>query len=496
MVQVLTLPLVALSSLENICSYGFSTSAMINKRAVEYADLFVVSLSNPYRPAHCALFYVSCLKIFTSTPETILSLQRTRHDIFDTLVRFLTVPRSRPEALSFGTSLEKCACEVEADSDLKLIHNLRDFRYPKSQCTFTDVLESIMELVVRAIIRPEINTGIPELRRVGREAHKAERSGLQAQWPTKATDTFPQGADTTMHMLWTWIDLYEVTHIITYLNVLLRSSGSTFISSFSKIPHYPSRILAIFEKRLDKLNSSKYREVHPFDLASIHDFIRLTGTVGSDSMRKDLGIMMQMVVLWQPYGEPLLLLLAKALRIASSTSNSLVSRLIIKERFQDTGGMIHHIYLKDKDVTQYHPLFLSESRRIAAAMKSPDPYASTAAALKSLLDMDKCGLYGCSQTFTLAGKRFQYCGGCGKIPYCSQACQRRAWKHPSAPHKAVCAPLKRICDVVGITGSSWVEIPTKEFSRKCKEANISVDEAKILVRCLEGMLGRSVMYMS
>ncbi|KAK0495003.1 hypothetical protein EDD18DRAFT_1106853 [Armillaria luteobubalina] len=40
-------------------------------------------------------------------------------------------------------------------------------------------------------------------------------------------------------------------------------------------------------------------------------------------------------------------------------------------------------------------------------MKNPDPYASTAAALGSLLAMDKCELYGCSQTFTLAGKRFQ-----------------------------------------------------------------------------------------
>ncbi|KAK0204116.1 hypothetical protein DFS33DRAFT_861530 [Desarmillaria ectypa] len=469
---------------------------MINKRAIEFADLFVISLSNPQRPVHCALFYVSCLKIFTSTPETIISLQKTRHDIFDTLIRFLTVPRSRSEVLSFGTSLENCACTVETDSDIKLIHNLRDFRYPKSQCTFTDVLESIMELVVRAIIRPEVNTGIPQLRKVGKEAHKAERSGLQPQWPTKATDTFPQGADLTMHMLWTWVDLYEVTHIITYINILLRSSGSTFVSSFSKMPDYPSRILAIFESRLDKLNSGKYREVHPFDLASIHDFIRLTGTVGSASMRKDLGIMMQMVILWQPHGEALLLLLAKALRIASSTSNSFVSHLIIKERFQDTGGMIHHMYLKQKDVTQYHPHFLPESRRIAAAMTNPDPYASTAAALKSLLDMDKCGLYGCPQTFTLQGKRFQYCGGCGKIPYCSQTCQRRAWRHPGAPHKAVCATLKKICDVVGITGSSWVDVPQKEFSSKCKEANIAVDEARILVKYLEGMLGRSVLYMS
>ncbi|KAK0445964.1 uncharacterized protein EV420DRAFT_909059 [Desarmillaria tabescens] len=312
---------------------------------------------------------------------------------------------------------------VETDRDIKLIHNLRDFRYPKSQCTFTDVLDSIMELVVRAIIRPELDTGIPQLRRMGREAHKAERSGLQPQWPTKPTNTFPQGTDVTMQMLWTWVDLYEVTHIVTYINILLRSSGSTFVSSFSKMPDYPSRILSIFESRLDKLNSGKYRDVHPFDLASIHDFIRLTGTMGSDSMWKDLGIMMQMVMLWQPYGEALLLLLAKALRIASSTSNSVVSRLIIKECFQDTGGMIHHLYLKQKDVTQYHPAFLPKSRRIAAAMTSPDPYASTVATLKSLLDMDKCGLYGCSQTFTLRGKRFQYCGGCGKIPYCSQVCQ-------------------------------------------------------------------------
>ncbi|KAG7446903.1 uncharacterized protein BT62DRAFT_93161 [Guyanagaster necrorhizus] len=468
---------------------------MIDKRAIEFADLFVTSLSNPYRPDHCALFYLSCLKIFTSTPETIISLQRTRHDIFDTLIRFLTVPRSRSEALSFGTSLEKCTCAVETDSDIKLIHNLRDFRYPKSPCTFVDVLDSIMELVVRAIVRPDPNNAIPQLRKARKEAHKAERSGLQPQWPTKASDTFPQGGETTIRMLWTWVDLYGIVHVVSYVNILLRSSGSTFISFFSKMPNYPSRILAIFESRLDKLNSSKYQEVHPFDLASIHDFIRLTGTVGSDSMRKDLGIMMQMVMLWRPYGEALLLLLAKALRIASSTSNTLVSRIIMKERFQDTGAMIHHLYLQHKEVIQYHPLFLSESRRIAAAVTNLDPYASTAAILKSLLEMDKCGLYGCSQTFTLQGRRFPYCAGCGKIPYCSQACQRRAWKHPGVPHKAVCATLKKICDTVGINGNSWVNVPQKEFSRKCKEANITVDEARILVRYLEDLLGHSVLYL-
>jgi hypothetical protein len=36
------------------------------------------------------------------------------------------------------------------------------------------------------------------------------------------------------------------------------------------------------------------------------------------------------------------------------------------------------------------------------------------------------------------GARFKACGGCRVAQYCSRSCQKRAWRHATAPHRSIC----------------------------------------------------------
>ncbi|EJD42812.1 hypothetical protein AURDEDRAFT_168056 [Auricularia subglabra TFB-10046 SS5] len=55
----------------------------------------------------------------------------------------------------------------------------------------------------------------------------------------------------------------------------------------------------------------------------------------------------------------------------------------------------------------------------------------------------RCAAPGCGLATLRSGERakFQFCSRCRIPRYCSKACQTRAWKHSTPPHKAVCALL-------------------------------------------------------
>jgi hypothetical protein len=43
---------------------------------------------------------------------------------------------------------------------------------------------------------------------------------------------------------------------------------------------------------------------------------------------------------------------------------------------------------------------------------------------------------------------FKRCSGCKRATYCSQQCQRNAWRSPAAPHREICTSLWELCQSV------------------------------------------------
>jgi ferredoxin len=64
----------------------------------------------------------------------------------------------------------------------------------------------------------------------------------------------------------------------------------------------------------------------------------------------------------------------------------------------------------------------------------------------------RCSAPGCNLTPELRKLAFRYCTGCGRIPYCSRACQKQAWRSKDnagqrklPEHRDVCGLIRDIC---------------------------------------------------
>jgi hypothetical protein len=55
-----------------------------------------------------------------------------------------------------------------------------------------------------------------------------------------------------------------------------------------------------------------------------------------------------------------------------------------------------------------------------------------------------CGSPECTQS-SLDVASLRLCGGCRRVTYCSRRCQKISWRHPAAPHRRICDPIRRVC---------------------------------------------------
>ncbi|EPT03311.1 hypothetical protein FOMPIDRAFT_89044 [Fomitopsis schrenkii] len=79
-----------------------------------------------------------------------------------------------------------------------------------------------------------------------------------------------------------------------------------------------------------------------------------------------------------------------------------------------------------------------------------DPIQSALGSFLLVARAQYCFSPECQQTFVDAGRPFARCAGCEVLRYCSRECQRQAWKHPTLPHKSVCAKLRALRGRAGL----------------------------------------------
>jgi hypothetical protein len=70
-----------------------------------------------------------------------------------------------------------------------------------------------------------------------------------------------------------------------------------------------------------------------------------------------------------------------------------------------------------------------------------------------LLDLSRsrrCAAPTCTITFAGAGRKFKFCSGCGRMPYCSAVCQRAGWCHADLPHRDICGAIAALNESTGL----------------------------------------------
>jgi hypothetical protein len=92
-------------------------------------------------------------------------------------------------------------------------------------------------------------------------------------------------------------------------------------------------------------------------------------------------------------------------------------------------------------------------------------WAQTAALFGRLHRAQRCAAPDCTRTWA-DPLPFKRCGGCRRLTYCSRGCQKRAWDHPVAPHRAICGTIRAVCLTYGLprakSAADWVAYMAKK----------------------------------
>lgn len=108
---------------------------------------------------------------------------------------------------------------------------------------------------------------------------------------------------------------------------------------------------------------------------------------------------------------------------------------------------------------------------------------------------EQCCAPDCTETWSSADRKFRFCTGCGRASYCSNKCQKSAWKHADLPHKQVCRLLSSMVKAEIIPFNASLDDDDPYFS-KCKKRleddSSHEEEFKSIVCHLEGLQRRKM----
>jgi hypothetical protein len=93
-------------------------------------------------------------------------------------------------------------------------------------------------------------------------------------------------------------------------------------------------------------------------------------------------------------------------------------------------------------------LIVSRTMHFHNKSYTTNPHIRIMDAIGSLRHGGRCTAPECTLTQVSEGRKFKLCVGCRVNCYCSRQCQRRAWRHPLAPHQEICAHLKTSYNII------------------------------------------------
>ncbi len=434
-------------------------------------NLLVDSLSDPTHPSHCALFYTSALTKLIDLPtmQVLTELRASRHDLLETCLIFLTTPRSQDEIRTLQNTMETCSCP----KDNPLLNGLHRYCPPLKQrrSLFPEVISDISILLVSCIINPKEPTKVPMLHNLRKRTLKEEKRGKTPMWPI-APDAFYTtfGAEMTVKMFWQWAYMYQRLPSFTLLNAIVILAGTTLSIMIFTMPSFAPELIEITNKIVDSLE--KIKSVADRDFTVLKGVENTVCLMTSEMIARGEGRRAR--AYWQDHKEALLQALSRVVSVTSGAHfhGDLVQRACLT----------HDILYVPLDAAKYHPLIIEGSRTLCKEHEKENHFWMAYRLILQVTISDRCHSPGCSETFTNAGRKFQFCSGCLRVPYCSKKCQVRAWKLDKAPHKIICPLVREFSDRTRLPYKFSDEQPlAPDVAKKmCQEKGVDEEKARAI----------------
>ncbi|KAK0452014.1 uncharacterized protein EV420DRAFT_1645964 [Desarmillaria tabescens] len=420
-------------------------------------DLFVQSLSDPSHPSHCVLFYTSSLISFWNL-HTMADLRASRHDLLETCLLFLTTPRTPDEIRTLQSTMQTCSCP----KDNPLVNRLHQychpdyFKRPFDRFRFTEVICMMSTMLLNCTfnaIDPKESKKSTLHHGIHKRALREEKQGKTPMWPVTPDEFYSAvGAETTVKMLWQWAYMYELVPSFLLLNGIITMAGTTLSVTVFIMPSFAPQLVEVINKSVDSLE--KITSLADRDFSVLQQVERTVQMSTIEMICHGEGVRVR--TYWKNHKEALLQALSRVVNITSGTPfyEELLTRVCI---IHDTLG----------------------SFAIDEEHKKENDFWKAYTAIRQVTLSDRCHAPGCLETFTSTGRKFQNCSGCKRVSYCSEKCQKRAWKLGEAPHKIICPLVKDFSDRIQLQFkfADGEVLPPDVVERTCRKVGVDEMEA-------------------
>ncbi|KAK0452795.1 uncharacterized protein EV420DRAFT_1482094 [Desarmillaria tabescens] len=404
------------------------------------ADFIINSLTDPHHPTYCTVTYTGALGTINNVPT------------------------------------------------IKNLRNLPNYQdRPEDRFRFSEVVFLMTCIITLAISNPGQAGKSTYYHDTPRRVRREKRTGTKPMWPTTRDTLYSTvGQDTAVQMIWQWIYMYQSIPSFFLFTLLYNTAGSTLNGSVYSIPSFNAQAMEIIDKNVDLFKAvpywkspeaQKYLDI----LERGVDAVYMTTLI---MIRQ--GDMSRVQSHWGKDSHTLLKVLCKVFDatwgIPLVLNDSVYMNL---SRIKQITAQLHHTFHLPYDKEVYHWVVVDNSRRIKEQEGGKSVFRLACDAVIRVSNSDRCQSPGCSETFTSLGRRFQGCGGCKRVSYCSEVCQRHAWKLPEAPHRMVCSALATFADKLQLPASISLATSAKivrdeEVDAICLKEGVTKDEAYMI----------------
>ncbi|KAK0188332.1 hypothetical protein F5146DRAFT_1002424 [Armillaria mellea] len=410
------------------------------------ADFIINFLADPHHPPCCTVAYTGALGAINNT-YTIKKLRTSHPALFDTILRFLTTPR----ADSGIRSLEQESSKLSAA--------------PQDRFRFSEVVCLMTCIITLAISYPG-QAGKSILPR-----HPQTRMPGKTPWCQIHSTV---GQDTAVRMIWRWIYLHQSIPLSPVFTPPYNTAGSTLNKSVYSIPSFTTQAIGIINKNVDLYRIVPNRK--PPEAQKYLDILE---------QAVDGGDMSGVQSRWGKDSHTLLQVLCKAFDATWGIPLVLNGSLYMNlSRVKQITARLHHTFHLPYDKDVYRRVIVDNSCRMKEQEGGKSVFQLAFDVVIHVTHSDLCQSPGCSEMFT-SQWRFQGCGGCKRVLYYSEACQRHAWKLPEAPHRMVCSAVATFADKLTLPASLSLSSSTKivrdeEVDAICSKEGVTKDEAHMI----------------
>ncbi|KIY62667.1 hypothetical protein CYLTODRAFT_447065 [Cylindrobasidium torrendii FP15055 ss-10] len=438
---------------------------------------FVDSLADPEIPTRCSLFYAGVEDVFCAYPECAEELRRMHPQIFAAAIRFLSYPRSKEDVANIAQP--ECRCPEDANW---WVHDVPRNRPSTTSGAGAQLFDSICSIASRGLVdTKEVGFTIPwpTIEKLVKQSEKSLKATGHATWPSKYADVFGTNPRFLVQMLWSIFEQFpDAYHPLFLLYSLVKLNQSPAMAALARVPGWARQLLNHTTSTLDA-GFEVRRYLGKFDLLT--EFMNETRVIlgrGGDGM--------DVFRAWHQHDDyyaknDVVLFASRALcmDIFEGCVDIQTEKLAAIGTFFyglcECPTSVFGVNLLGDKWPKLSPRIKTESANQFSRYQSDRSLLKTDAChrIHDIAVFNECAAPNCLKSTATLNRKLQACSGCHIVRYCSQKCQRDAWKHSDIPHKPMCRLFSTVTKNLGV---DWKKFTTPEQQAILKKNIVCLTE--------------------